>query len=269
MSVSPLLNAAPRIGSGTWQLKGDACYESVRTALRTGYRHIDTARMYGNEEQVGRAIADAEVSRDDLFVATKLWHDELSPADVEEHALESRDRLQVETIDLLYVHWPVGTYDAAATLPALEQLRADGIVEHVGLSNFTPPLLSEAVRIMEKPPLALQLEMHPFLQQRELHKMALEHDMYLVAYSPLKRADGLNDPVLEEIADEMNATPAQVCLAWHLSKNSVCPIPKSSDPEHIRQNFEARDLQLSDAQLQRINDLDAGDRAIDPSFAPW
>ncbi len=269
MTERPAFEDVPRIGFGTWQLEGDACYEGVRTAIETGYRHIDTARMYGNEEQVGQAIADAPIGREDLFIATKLWYDDLSPSGVEENTKDSLKKLGLDTIDLLYIHWPTGDYSASSTLPALEKLKEDGLIREVGLSNFTPPLFSEALRILDDSPLALQVEMHPHLQQRELHELALENDLYFVAYSPLKRTEIFEDEVIKEIAEEVGAVPAQVCLAWHLSRDRVIPIPKSSTTQHIQQNFAALDLELSEVQIERINELDAGDRAIDPTFAPW
>ena len=259
----------PAPGLGTWQLEGDQSTETVRNAIEYDYRHIDTAQIYENEEQVGQAIQAADVPRDDLFVATKIWNKNLSPEKVRKTTEISLDKLGLDRVDLLYVHWPAGAYVADETLPAVQELQRDGLTEHVGLSNFTPELLEEAIDILGEPPLAHQVEMHPLLQQRELHKLARKHDMYQVAYSPLKRTELLGNDVIQEIARETGGSPAQVCLAWHLSKEKVVPIPKATGIDHLRKNFSARNLHLSENQIKRIDELDAGDREIDPPFAPW
>lgn len=259
----------PDIGLGTWQLEGSQCVESVRNAIDLGYRHIDTAQIYENEEEVGNAIAASDVPRDELFVATKIWNKNLTPEKVRSTTEMSLDKLGLDRVDLLYVHWPAGAYEPGKTLPAIQELKEEGLTDYIGLSNFTPELLEEAIEVLGETPLAHQVEMHPHLQQRELHGLAQEYGMYQVAYSPLKRTELLDEPVLQNIADEQGASPAQVCLAWHLSKKDVVPIPKATGEDHLRDNLDASNLSLSAEQIEQIDALDAGDREIDPPFAPW
>ncbi len=259
----------PAPGLGTWQLEGEQCEESVRNAIEYDYRHIDTAQIYENEEQVGNAIAASDVPREELFVATKIWHKNLTPEKLRKTTEISLEKLDLDHVDLLYIHWPAGEFKPQETLPAFRKLQEEGLTTHLGLSNFTPALLEEAIDILGEAPLAHQVELHPLLQQRELREVAREHDMYTVAYSPLKRTELLDNDVIMDIARETGGSPAQVCLAWHLSKERVVPIPKATGMDHLRENFSARNLHLSEEQIKRIDELDAGDREIDPPFAPW
>jgi len=263
-------NEFPAIGLGTYEnTDPDVCAESVETALNAGYRHVDTAEMYENEAAVGRGVAAADVDHEDVVVATKLHSSNLAYDDAIEHARACADRLGVETIDLLYVHWPIRTYDSEETLAALDRLREDGLVERIGLSNFTPELLDEALDRLDAPLFAHQVECHPLLQQEELRAHAREHGYRLVAYSPLAKGRVTELPELVEIARKRDATPAQVSLAWLLSKESVAAIPKSSTPARIRENLAARDLELDDADLARIDAIDRTQRTVDFEGAPW
>ncbi len=263
------VTAIPEIGLGTWQNKDHAtCSTSVKTAIEEGYRHIDTAQIYKNEEAVGEGISRSDVDREDLFVATKLWNDQTDPENVEESAAESLDRLGLEYVDLLYVHWPAGDYDPEGTLPAMESLKEQNRIRHIGVSNFTPELLEEAFDVLTEPPLALQVEMHPYLPQRELQEICLEKDMYLVSYSPFRHGTIFDDSVLQEIAKNRDATPAQICLAWLISKQNVVTIPKATGKDHIRENYRALEVELTDEEISRIDDIDTRSRYIEPPFAP-
>jgi len=255
-------------GFGTYQLTGTDTPRSVRTAVEAGYRHIDTAQEYANEALVARGLAAADVPREEVFVATKLSTDHLGYDDAIDTAHESAARLGVDTIDLLYAHWPLNTYDPAETIPALNQLVADGVVDRVGLSNFRVDQLEAARDRLEVPLFAHQVECHPLLQQQTLREDAATHDHHLVAYSPLARGQVLQVPELQDIADAHNVTPAQVSLAWLRAKD-VTVIPKATSPEHITENVGARDLELTDAEIAAIDDIDREERQVDFEDAPW
>ncbi|MFW6448273.1 MAG: aldo/keto reductase, partial [Halobacteriota archaeon] len=247
----------------------DTCATAVRTAIEAGYRHIDTAEMYENEAPVGRGIERADVSRDELFVATKVNSPNLAYDDVLDHARQSRDRLGLDVVDLLYVHWPIRAYDPESTLAAFEDLHAEGVIRHVGVSNFTPALLAEAFELLSVPVAAHQVECHPYLPQDELRRHARDNGHRLVAYSPLAQGAVLDDPVIVEVAEAHEATPAQVALAWLRSKAGVVPIPRSSSPTHIRENLGALELDLDERAIERIDGIERRERVVDFPEAPW
>lgn len=260
----------PELGIGTYEnTDPEVCAESVATALNYGYRHVDTAEGYENERAVGEGIRQANVDREDVFLATKVSPDNLAYDDVIDHAEASRERLGVTTLDLLYVHWPIRAYDPEETLAAFDELHERGLVRNVGLSNFTPELLQEAIDVLEAPLFAHQVECHPLLQQERLREMAREDGHHLVAYTPLAKGDVTEIPELIEIAADHDATPAQVTLAWLLSKESVAAIPKSETPEHIRENYDALDVDLEASDIQTIDAITRERRYVDFEEAPW
>ena len=259
-----------RLGYGTYKLEDpEECTAAVAHAIDVGYRHLDTAQGYDNETSVAEGIERSGVDREELFLATKLSTDNLGYDDVIDTATESRERLGVDAIDLLYVHWPIRTYDPEETLPALDELVEEGVIRHVGLSNFRPDQLETAIDVLDTPLFAHQVECHPLLQQRELRELALEDDHWLVAYSPIARNRVAANVTLRDIADEYDTSPAQVSLAWLLSKENVAPIPKAASFEHIEENWAARELDLDDDALARIDDLEARERIVDFDEAPW
>jgi len=259
----------PDIGIGTYGTAPDDCRESVATALDAGYRHVDTAEMYENEAAVGDAVAASSVDREEVVVATKVHSRNLAYDDVIEHARASRDRLGVDVVDLLYVHWPIRAYDPEETLAAFDDLYDRELVRYVGLSNFTPDLLDEARDHLDAPLFAHQVECHPLLQQEELRARARGHDHYLVAYSPLAKGTVTEVPALVDVAEKHGATPAQVSLAWLLSKESVVVVPKSTSETHIRENYAARRVTLDDEDVARIDGIDRRERQVDFEGAPW
>ncbi|MFB6135217.1 MAG: aldo/keto reductase [Halobacteriaceae archaeon] len=262
-------DAATGVGLGTARnTDPEQCAESVRAALEAGYRHVDTAQDYDNEAYVGDGVERADVPREEVFLATKVATANLGGEDVVESVRGSLDRLGVEYVDLLYVHWPIGEYEATDTLPAFDRLREEGLVRHVGLSNFTLDLLDEAREVLDAPVFAHQVELHPFLPQGELRGYAAEHGHRLVAYSPLAKGRVLDDPTIREVADRRDATPAQVTLAWHLAKG-VVPIPKATGEAHVRENLAAADVELTEADVAAIDDIEAEERVIDFDEAPW
>lgn len=258
----------PDIGFGTSGAKGDECADAVRTALDASYRFIDTAQMYDNESAVGAGIRLSSVDRDEMVLASKILPDNLGYEDANRSSEESLARLGVDAVDLLYVHWPTGAYDAEESLRALDELHEEGVAEHVGVSNFTPELLDEAREILDAPITAHQVECHPLFPQDELRAYADEHDHTLVGYCPLGQGEIFDTPELQEVAERHDTTPAAVCIAWAV-ENGVVPIPQSTDDAHIRANVEATDLELTDADIATIDGIEAKERLIDPDEAAW
>lgn len=261
----------PPIGLGTMRYETpEDCVKSVGTALNMGYPHVDTAQKYENEEEVGRAIHAADVSRESVFLATKVAESNLAYDDVHASTEASLERLGVDQVDLLYVHWPAVTYDAERTLAAFSELRNAGRTRHVGLANVTPELLAEALEILNEPPLAIQVEMHPLLDQSELRSYVLEHDMYLVAYCPLMRGEILDVPELQEIASDAGMTVPELSISWLVSKANVIPIPKASSKSHLRLNLDAASLKPPKHVLDAVDEIEYERRIVDPSEkGPW
>ncbi|ELY95852.1 aldo/keto reductase [Natrialba taiwanensis] len=265
----PTANGMPMLGLGTWQNDDpEDCTESVRTALETGYRHIDTAQAYDNEEAVGEGIARANVDREDIFLATKIWISNLSHDDVLETARASIDRLGVDYLDLLYIHWPSRTYDAEETLSAFSELYDEGLIENVGVSNFLPEQVETAVDVCDAPIFANQVELHPLLPQEEIRATCEQNDVEVVAYSPLARGAVFEQPAIQDIAAKHDASEAQVSLAW-LREKGVTAIPKATGEAHIRDNWDSLTLELEQEDVDAIDAIDETSRQVDPEFGPW
>jgi 2,5-diketo-D-gluconate reductase B len=256
----------PALGFGTWQLEAEACLEAVRHALELGYRHIDTARMYGNERMVGKAIREAGVDRDEVFIGTKLWPDELDPERVAKGTVESLRRLGVDQIDLMMIHWPNPEVPLASTLDALRAQQEKGRVRFLGVSNFPPDMLKEALDLADI--VCDQVEYHPYLAQDELLTIARERGLAITAYSPAARGRVHKDMTLRQIADRHRVTPVQVVLRWLVQQPNVVTIPRSSNPDHRRANWQTLSFELSPEEMRRVSALSRGERTIDPEFAP-
>jgi 2,5-diketo-D-gluconate reductase B len=268
---APTTHGMPMLGLGTYQMdEYDECFESVLTALEMGYRHVDTAEMYENQDAVGDAIAAADVDRDDLFVATKVSPENLAYDHVIASAEESLERLGLDYVDLLYVHWPTDEYDAEDTLDAFAELREEGLIERIGVSNFTVELLEEAIEAAEEPIFANQVEMHPLLPQHKLQQFCAQEDtdVELVAYAPIARGDVSDVDALQDVAEKHDATPEQVSLAW-LREKEVTAIPKATSRDHIRDNWLSLDVDLDDEDVETIDDVDREERLVDPDMGPW
>ncbi len=264
----PTAGEMPMLGLGTWENTDHAqCRQSVRQALEMGYRHIDTAQIYRNERAVGEGIETASVSREDIFLATKIWITNLDGDTVVESTEESLARLDTDYVDLLYVHWPAGEYDPAETLAAFERLHDRGAVDRVGVSNFEPDHVDRATETLGVPVFTNQVEIHPFLQQRQLRTHAEETGVELVAYSPLARGAVLSDQTLGAIAEKHGASEAQVALAW-LREHGITAIPKATSETHIRDNWESLSLSLDERDVERIDAIDRQSRQVHPDFAP-
>jgi 2,5-diketo-D-gluconate reductase B len=264
----------PSPGFGTLKLEDDEVVETVRTAIETGYRFIDAAQMYGNQEGVGEGIAAgmaaADVPREALFVESKVLHPRVRDSvDVEqtiEYAHECVEHLGVDYLDVLYVHWPAD-HDLELAFEAFDALSEEGVFRHLGLSNFTPELLDEARELAGQPVEVVQAELHPLLHQDELLAYCAEHDIAYVAYCPVIRGTADQVPELNEIAEKHDATPFQVSLAWVMAKGAV-PIATARGDE-ISENWAARTLELDDEDVRKIDAIDQEDRQADPPRAPW
>jgi Aldo/keto reductases, related to diketogulonate reductase len=260
----------PELGLGTWQNENpEECSNAVKTALEMGYEHIDTAQIYENEEYVGKGLEDADVDRSNYYLASKVWIKKLGADEVVSSTEESLEKLGVDKVDLMYVHWPSREYSPRETLGAMQELVEKGMAENVGISNFTPGQVDEAMSIAGESIVANQVEMHPLLQQEELLEKCREHDIKLVAYSPLARGKVFEIPELNEIAEKHGVSEAQVSLAWLMSKDDVVVIPKATSEDHIQDNFDSLDLELDKEDVEKIESIERTERMVDPGFAPW
>ncbi|WP_458525976.1 2,5-didehydrogluconate reductase DkgB [Onishia taeanensis] len=262
--------AIPNPGLGTFRLEGDTLKRAVTTALELGYRHIDTAQMYGNEAEVGQAIAESRVPRDEIFLTTKVWHDRLTPDALKQSVDESLAKLGTDHVDLLLIHWPSPDDEVPMRdyLTALREVQKAGKTRHIGVSNFTRAQIDQAVDILgEGVLLTNQVEVHPFLQNRALVEHCKRHDITVTAFMPLAVGKVMEDETLKRIADHHDATPAQVTLAW-LQALEIVTFPSSTKAEHLKSNLEALTITLSDDELYEIATLERGERIANPGFAP-
>ncbi|MXR39885.1 aldo/keto reductase [Halobaculum sp. WSA2] len=250
----------PPVGLGTMGLDGDEGAAAVRTALDVGYRHLDTAQVYENESSVGTGLAAAVeadvVAREDVTVATKTWIDRLAPDEVRPSTAASLDRIGVDAVDLLYVHRPKGGYEPAGTLAAFDALVDDGLVGHVGVSNFERDELAEAIDLLDAPLAAHQTEYHPLFRRPALREHAVEHGYPLVAYSPLAGGRVREVEAVRTVAERHGATPEAVSIAWLADKEGVVTIPKASSEAHLRANLAAADLDLDPEDHERIDGIE-------------
>lgn len=284
----------PLLGLGTWKSSPGEVYAAVKEAIRVGYRHIDSAAIYNNEREVGQAISEligeGVVRREDLWITSKLWNDSHHEEDVRPALEETLSNLQLDYLDLYLMHWPVAIRKGLdfprkpedmipleeipllTTWEAMIPLKDDGLVRHLGVSNFNVPKLKHLLDGSSEKPEMNQVEMHPYLVQKELTRFAKDHSIHLTAYSPLGSGDRptaqrdglpvlLQNKVVKDIAHKKNATPAQVLISFQLSRG-ISVIPKSVNPQRIRENYEARHVVLSDEEINELEDLDEGMRYL-------
>ncbi|ARS53506.1 2,5-didehydrogluconate reductase DkgB [Kushneria konosiri] len=260
----------PDIGLGTYRLKGQEVIDSVTTALELGYRHIDTAQMYGNEADVGQAIAESGVARKDIFLTTKIWTDRFAHDDLIKSLEESLEKLGTDHVDLVLLHWPSPDNEVpvAESIGALVEAKKRGLTRNIGVSNFTIAQIDEALGVEGGDQIVTnQIEVHPFLANKALVKHCQQKGLRVTGYMPLAVGKVMEDDTLKEIADHHGVTPAQVALAWVAARDIVV-IPSSTKRAHQQSNLEAMTLSLSDDEIERINALDRGERIANPSFAP-
>jgi len=256
----------PQLGFGVFHVPEEETVETVGHALQTGYRHIDTAAAYGNEAAVGKAVRASGLDRQDIFVATKLWNHDQGRERAPQAFERSLEQLGEEYVDLYLIHWPAPAQDLyVETWEALAALRSDGRAKSIGVSNFRVEDLERIIEATGVVPVLNQIELHPRLQQAELRRFHEQHGILTEAWSPLGKAQYLDDPTIAGIAEAHDRTPAQVVLRWHVQLGNVV-IPKSVTPARIAENFEIFDFELSDDEMRTIEGLDAGERTgPDPS----
>jgi diketogulonate reductase-like aldo/keto reductase len=244
-------NEIPLLGFGVWQVpEGRECYDAVRTALEAGYRHIDTAQAYGNEESVGRAVRDSGLAREDVFITTKFYP---GGDDAEAEAQRSLKRLGLESVDLYIIHWPQGGPTWA--WDGMQRAQARGYARSIGVSNFSVAELDELLAAADTPPAVNQVQFNPFAFRRRLLEACEEREIVLEAYSPLGTGRHLGDPAVGEIADRLGRTPAQVLVRWCLQRDLVV-LPKSTHRERIEENAQVFDFTLSDEDMAALDALD-------------
>ena len=243
----------PSLGLGTYRLTGETCVRTVELALSIGYRHVDTAQMYDNEGEVGRGIEDAGVDRGEIFLTTKVWPSDFAHDRVLRKTRESLEKLRTDYVDLLLMHWPGEGVPLEETLGAMRELQEEGSVLHVGVSNFSPSLVEEAAEYAEI--FCNQVQYHPYRNQDALLDQARKMDYLLTAYTPLSRGGVQRDATLREIGEVHNKTATQVALRWIVQQDKVSAIPKATSEEHLRENLDVFDFELSDEEMQSISSL--------------
>jgi len=258
----------PKLGLGTFRMEGAACQPGVESALALGYRHIDTATMYENEAEIGAALAQAALPRDSLHITTKVWHDQLKPADMERALETSLRKLRLAQVDLYLVHWPSPGMDLPAIFATLERMREDGRIRAYGVCNFTVPLLRQSIEEIGAAIACNQIEYHLLLDQTPVRRYLAQHGVPVVAYCPLAQGRLAEHPVLAQIAARHDATPAQVALRWLLDQDGVAAIPKAGRRESQQANLDALKLQLSDEDRSQIAALPKNLRLVSPAFGP-
>lgn len=256
----------PQFGVGTFRLTGDTVIQSVKTALEVGYRAVDTAQIYGNESEVGQAIAESQVSRSDLFLTTKIWTEHYAADRLIPSLKESLTKLRTDAVNLTLIHWPAPKL--GTNIPELMQIlleaKQQGLTEHIGISNFNIELTQQAIDSIGAEHLATnQIELSPYLQNQTLANHLQTKNIDVTSYMTLAYGKVLNDPILTEIAQAHDVSIAQVALAWALHKGYAV-IPSSTKREHLISNLKAQELQLSAEEMQAIATLDRHQREVDP-----
>lgn len=258
----------PAIGLGTWNLRDEVGTSMVGEALRIGYRHVDTAAMYGNEEAVGEGIRGSSVPREDVFLTTKVWPDDLAAKDFRRSAEQSLKKLKLAYVDLLLIHWPSRTVPLAETLQAMAAAKRDGLARHIGISNFTVALIDEAVKLSTEPLVVNQVEMHPYLDQSRVVTASRKHGLAVTAYSPIARGSSAGDKVLARIGEQHGKSAAQVSLRY-LVQQDVIVIPRTSKAERLKENLAIFDFTLTEMEMAEIKGLSRQDgRVVNPGVAP-
>ncbi|MGA9322675.1 MAG: aldo/keto reductase [Xanthobacteraceae bacterium] len=257
----------PLIGLGTWDLRGRVCARVVEQALRLGYRHLDTAEMYDNEREVGEGLRASGVKRNEVFVTTKIWPSHFAPRELERAARDCLVRLRLSEVDLMLLHWPNPQIPLSETLGALDKVKRDGLARHIGVSNFTVPLLEQALQISTEPLVCNQFECHPFLDQSKLIAACRQHGVAIVAYSPIAQGRVRGDEILTAIGAVHKKTAAQVSLRF-LVQQDIVVIPRTSRVERLSENAAIFDFTLSAREMADIAGLARRDgRLVNFSFS--
>ncbi len=251
----------PQLGFGVFQIPPEETAEAVRLALDIGYRHIDTAEMYGNEKEVGEAVRASGLDRSEVFVTSKLHNGDHRPGDAQRAFDRTLSELGFDYVDLFLIHWPLPTLydgDYVSTWKVLEEFKADGRARSIGVSNFQVEHLERLAAETDVVPVVNQIELHPYLLNEEVRSYDEAHGIATEAWSPLKQGEVLRDPVIVDIAEGLVRTPAQVVLRWHIQRGNIV-FPKSTTSERMRENFELFDFELESEDMERITALDRGE----------
>lgn len=258
----------PKLGFGTWLIKGSSCVKAVRSALDIGYRHIDTAQIYGNEAEVGLALTESGVPREEIFLVTKVWRDSLDAKGVISSAEESLKKLKTDYVDLLLIHWPQPKVPLKETFSAMKQLLGQQKIKFIGVSNFPVELVEISKKEIPEV-ICNQVEYHPFLDQGALLKALRKHNMFLTAYSPLARNRVFKNKTIQEIGAKYSKTAGQVVLRWLIEQENVVAIPKAAKKKHAESNFNIFDFQLNESDRLLLGSMHSqNQRLVDPEWAP-
>jgi 2,5-diketo-D-gluconate reductase B len=261
LPFSRQVGSIPILGFGTSPMTGGLSADTVASALKAGYRHIDTGRKYGTEGAVGEAMRASGLKRENIFVTTKVSHENLRADDFARSVDESLAALKLDYVDLLLVHWPNPEIALSETMPALARARQQGVAHHIGVANFNIALLDRAIELCPEPLVALQAEYHPYLDQAKLLAATRQRGLVYIAYCPLGRGRLFDDPVLTDIAQARGRSVAQIALRWLVQQN-VAAIPFSSNPQRIADNFNVFDFTLDDDEMKRIAALKRSDGRV-------
>jgi 2,5-diketo-D-gluconate reductase B len=258
----------PRLGLGTFRMQGDVCRAAVESALGLGYRHIDTAEMYGNEDAIGAALASSGIVRGDLHITTKVWNENLAPDAIRRAFDASLKKLRLDHVDLYLVHWPAKNMNLPAMFETLIRLKQEGRTRAIGVANFNIALLRTVVEQIKAPIACNQIEYHVFLDQTPVRNYLAAKSIPLVAYCPLAQGRAATDETLIAIGRKHGASAAQVALKWLLDQDGVAAIPKASRPESQKANLDALHIGLDDEDRAAIAALPKNKRLVNPGFAP-
>ncbi len=241
----------PIVGLGTYGLQGRTCVRMVDVALQAGYRHIDTAALYGNEEAVGEGFRVSGLKRDEVFITTKVWPSDLAPRDFERSTRESLAKLKLPFVDLLLIHWPSPDIPLPGTMGALCKMKREGLAKNIGISNFTVALIEQAVKLATEPLVTNQVECHVYLDQSKVRAACRKHNLSLTAYSPVARGKVKGDAVLARVGKAHGKSAAQVCLRF-LVQQGIVVIPRTSNPDRLKENIALFDFTLTPAQMSEV-----------------
>ncbi len=271
MKILPANGAnIPALGFGTWTLEDEECSKLVSTALQTGYRHIDTAAMYKNENAVGEGLRASGIAREDIFLTTKIWPTDIADGDLQRSLESSLARLNTPFVDLALIHWPSKTIPMKESIDALNEVRERGLARNIGVSNFTNAMIEEAVQLSKYPIACNQVENHPYIDQSRMRETCARHSIALIAYCPLCRGGDLfSERAITEAARKHGKSPAQVILRWHLQFDGAGAIPKTSTISRVSENLDIFDFELSGEEMADISRLTTNQHRIcDFDFSP-
>lgn len=258
----------PKLGLGTYQLKGKTVEAVIERAFDIGYRHIDTAQLYGNEKEIGRAIKDGGLKRKSLFVTTKVWWTKLKPDDFQASVEKSLRKLRLDFVDLLLIHWPHPSLPLKVYIPELMRMQEIGLTKHIGVSNFPPAMVEKSIALGANL-INNQVEYHPLLDQTASLEMVRKHGMSLTAYSPVAQGQVGDEPELMRIAKKYEKNPFQITLRWLIQQEGVIAIPRTKSKKNLKRNFKVFDFELSKKDMAAIFALNAQNkRLVDPEWGP-